>query len=327
MRYILRRLGFYVAAAVVATIVNFFLPRLLPGDPAAVILGNLSGTGKMTEANLQAAREALGLSDAPLPQQFITYLGHLFRGDFGISYMYFPTPVTKVIMIGLVWTLLLGFTSLIISFVLGNLIGIYGSWRRGGVVDTVVPPLLILVGSFPAFFLALALLYIFGITLDWLPFSHAYESGLRPGFTATYIGSVAKHMVLPLVSSVLLSVGGWALSMRNVMVGVLADDYVTMAEAKGLKQARIMFKYAARNALLPGVTGFGIAIGAVLSGQILIETVFSYPGLGYLLIGAVGGRDYPLMQGLFMLITFAILAGNFLVDILYTRLDPRVRAG
>ena len=134
-------------------------------------------------------------------------------------------------------------------------------------------------------------------------------------------------MVLPLVSSVLLSVGGWALGMRNVMVGVLADDYVTMAEAKGLKQARIMFRYAARNAMLPGVTGFGIAIGAVLSGQILIETVFSYPGLGYLLIGAVGGRDYPLMQGLFMLITFAILAANFLVDILYTRLDPRVRAG
>jgi peptide/nickel transport system permease protein len=325
VRYILRRLGFYVAAGVVATIVNFFLPRLLPGDPAAVILGNLSGTGKMTEADLRAAREALGLSDAPLPQQFVSYLNHLVHGDFGTSYMYFPSPVMKVILTGLVWTLILGFASLIISFAIGNLIGIYGSWRRGGVIDSVAPPLLILIGSFPAFFLALALMYIFGVRLNWLPFSHAYDPGLHVGFTASYIGNVAKHLVLPLVSSVLLSVGGWALSMRNVMVGVLADDYVTMAEAKGLRQMRVMFKYAARNALLPGVTGFGIAIGAVLSGQILIETVFSYPGLGFLLIGAVGGRDYPLMQGLFMLITLAILAGNFVVDILYTRLDPRVR--
>jgi peptide/nickel transport system permease protein len=228
---------------------------------------------------------------------------------------------------GFIWTLVLGSFSLIISFTLGNLIGIFGSWRRGGFVDSVLPPLLILVGSFPAFFLALALLYAFGVKLNWLPIGHAYNIRVHIGFTWAFISSVLQHMVLPVTTSVLLGMGGWALGMRNVMVGVLADDYVTMAEAKGLKQFRIMFKYAARNALLPGVTGFGIALGAILSGQILIETVFSYPGLGFLLINAVNGRDYPLMQGLFMMITVGILAANFLVDILYTRLDPRVRAG
>lgn len=325
MRYILRRLGFYLAALAVAVAINFFLPRLLPGDPATIILG--TSAGKLSPESLQVVRAALGLSDALLPQQFITYLSNLFKGNFGISYTYFPAPVTKVIGNGLVWTLLLGSVSLIISFILGNLIGVIGSWRRGGFIDSVFPPLLIFVGSFPAFFLALALLYAFGVKLDWLPINHAYNSRLHAGLSWPFIKSVLEHMVLPATTSVLLSMGGWALGMRNVMVSVLSDDYVTMAEAKGLRQARVLFRYAARNALLPGVTGFGIALGGVLSGQILIETVFSYPGLGFLLINAVNGRDYPLMQGLFMIITMAILAANFFVDILYTRLDPRVRAG
>lgn len=325
MRYILRRLGFYLAALVVAITINFFLPRLLPGDPAAVILG--TSAAKLTPENLRAVREALGLSDAPLIQQYGLYLAHLLRGDFGLSYTYFPTPVTKVIANGFVWTLLLGSVSLLLSFALGNLIGIYGSWRRGGLVDTVFPPLLIFIGSFPAFFLALGLLYAFGVKLDWLPISHAYNNRLPQGFNLPFLLSVLEHMVLPATTSVLLGIGGWALGMRNVMVSVLADDYVTMAEAKGLKQIRVMFVYAARNALLPGVTGFGIALGAILSGQVLIETVFSYPGLGFLLINSVNGRDYPLMQGLFMMITIGILAANFLVDILYTWLDPRVRTG
>ena len=325
MRYILRRLGFYLAALAVAVAINFFLPRLLPGDPATIILG--TSAGKLSPESLQVVRAALGLSDALLPQQFITYLSNLFKGNFGISYTYFPAPVTKVIGNGLVWTLLLGSVSLIISFILGNLIGVIGSWRRGGFIDSVFPPLLIFVGSFPAFFLALALLYAFGVKLDWLPINHAYNSRLHAGLSWPFIKSVLEHMVLPVTTSVLLSLGGWALGMRNVMVSVLSDDYVTMAEAKGLRQARVLFRYAARNALLPGVTGFGIALGGVLSGQILIETVFSYPGLGFLLINAVNGRDYPLMQGLFMIITMAILAANFFVDILYTRLDPRVRAG
>ncbi len=323
MPYLVRRLGFYLAALAVAITINFFLPRLLPGDPAATILG--TSAGKLTQDDLQRVRDALGLSDAPLIEQYGTYLVRLTQGDFGVSYTYFPAPVTRVISNGLIWTFLLGGISLVLSFALGNLIGVFGSWRRGGLVDTVFPPLLIFIGSFPAFFLALGLLYTFGVQLDWLPISHAYDTKLPQGFNLAFVGSVAQHMVLPAVTSVLLGMGGWAIGMRNVMISVLAEDYVTMAEAKGLKQLRIMFRYAARNALLPGVTGFGVALGSVLSGQILIETVFSYPGLGFLLIYAVNGRDYPLMQGLFMMITIGILAANFVVDILYTWLDPRVR--
>jgi len=162
--------------------------------------------------------------------------------------------------------------------------------------------------------------------LRWFPIAHAYEDTLTPGFTWEYIASVAKHLFLPALVAALVNMQVWIQNMRNTMISVLAEDYITMAEAKGLSQRRIMFGYAARNAILPSVTGFGIFLGSILSGQVLLEQVFSYPGLGFLLVNAVGRRDYPLMQGLFLGITAGVLLLNFLVDILYTRIDPRVRA-
>jgi peptide/nickel transport system permease protein len=324
MRYILRRLGFYIIAFWAALTIDFFLPRLLPGDPAATILGS---NPNLDPSQIEALRQALGLTNDPLPIQYVTYLSHAIRGDFGTSYSHYPAPVADVISTGLVWTLLLGIVSLLLAFVLGNLLGVIGSWRRGGFLDNFVPPLLIFLGAFPPFFLALAALYVLGLQLHWFPINHAFDDALTPGLSVSYILSVIQHMLLPALVIVVVSIGGWALGMRNVMIGVLAEDYITMAEAKGLKQNRIMFWYAARNALLPGITGFGIALGFVLSGQILIEQIFAYPGLGFQLITAVGSRDYPLMQGLFLMITAAVLLANFIVDVLYTRLDPRVRAG
>ena len=323
MRFILRRLGFYLLAAWASLTINFFVPRLGPGDPASTIFA--AARGQLQPEQMRAIREALGLSDAPLIQQYFIYLGHVLRGDLGISFSAFPTPVISVISTGLGWTLLLGGTALILSFLLGNLIGIFGSWRRGGLVDTILPPLLVFIGAFPPFFLALMALYFLGFQLNWFPLRHAYSDTLAPGFNLAYIGSVIQHLLLPALTIVLVSISGWVLGMRNTMVGVLAEDYITMAEGKGLPQRDIMFKYAARNALLPSITAFGMALGFVLSGQVLIETIFSYPGLGYLLVKAVANLDYPLMQGLFLMITFAVLGANFLVDILYTRLDPRVR--
>ena len=324
MQYLLRRLGFYLLALWAAFTIDFIVPRLLPGDPAATILGQNTN---LAPDQVEQLRQALGLTNDPLPTQYLTYLSHVVRGDFGISYSYFPAKVTTVISTGLIWTLLLGLVALIVSFVLGNLLGIVGAWRRQGLLDTLLPPLLILIGAFPPFFLGLGLLYLVAVRWGLLPTSHAYGDTLVPGWNITFVLSVAQHMLLPAFVMVLVSIGGWALGMRNVMVGVLAEDYITLAEAKGLKQTRIMFRYAARNAMLPSITGFGIALGFLLSGQILIETVFSYPGLGYLLVGAVGSRDYPLMQGLFLMITVAVLLANFIVDVIYTRLDPRVRAG
>lgn len=325
MQYVLRRLGFYLIAFCAALVINFVLPRLVPGDPAATLLG---GPGvNLDPVQLEAVREALGLSDAPLIQQFLIYLSRVLRGDFGISFAFFPAPVTAVIATGLGWTLLLNLTSLVIAFVLGNLLGVFAAWRRGGALDTGLPPLLIFIGAFPPFFLALAAVYYLGYQLGWFPTLHAYDTSLTPGLNLPFILSVVRHLILPVSVVVLISLGGWVIGMRNVMVSVLGEDFVTVAEAKGLPQNHVMTHYAARNALLPNVTTFGLAFGFALSGQVLIEQVFGYPGLGFLLIRAVNTPDYPLMQGLFMIITVAVLVANFIVDILYPRLDPRVRAG
>lgn len=323
MRFILRRLGFYLVAAWASLTINFFVPRLGPGDPASTIFAG--ARGQLQPEQMQAIREALGLSDAPLIQQYFIYLGQVLRGNLGISFSAFPAPVTSVISTGLGWTMLLGGTALIISFILGNLIGIFGSWRRGGLVDTILPPILVFIGAFPPFFLALMGLYFLGFQQGWFPLRHAYSDMLAPAFTGAFIGSVIQHLLLPALTIVLVSISGWVLGMRNTMVSVLAEDYITMAEGKGLPQRDIMLKYAARNAMLPSITAFGMALGFVLSGQVLIETIFAYPGLGYLLVRSVNNLDYPLMQGLFLMITLAVLGANFIVDILYTRLDPRVR--
>ena len=325
MKFILRRLGFYLLALFVAVTIDFVLPRLLPGDPAAAILAPMGS--RMTESQIQSLRLALGLNNAPLSQQYVTFVSHLLKGDLGISYSQFPAPVTTVINSGFKWTLLLGISSLLISVIIGHFIGILGAWRRGSTFDVIMPPLFNFIGAFPAFFLSLGVLYFLGLKLHWFPISHAASDSIPPGWTAAYIGTVATHMAMPLLVSVLVNLQIWIQSMRNSMVSVLAEDYITMAEAKGLTQNRIMFNYAARNAILPTVTGFGIFLGSILSGQVLIEQVFSYPGLGFLLVRAVGARDYPLMGGLFLGITAGVLLINFLVDLLYTYIDPRVRSG
>jgi len=324
MRFLLRRLGFYLIAFFVSLTINFFLPRLIPGDPATAIAGKAGVS--LTPEQLNAVRTALGLSDAPLFQQYLAYLGQLARGDLGISYTAFPASVVSVIRSGLGWTLLLTLTGLIISFVLGHLLGIFSAWRRGSFLSNSLPPAMILIGAFPAFFIAISAVYYLGYQLKWFPTSHAYADLMKPGLNAPFVLSVLHHMMLPTMVIVITTLGGWALSMRNVMVSVLGEDYITLAEAKGLSSMRVMFMYAARNAMLPSVTAFGIVLAVSISGQLLIEQVFSYPGLGFLLVRAVRNTDYPLMQGLFLLITTFVLVVNFLVDIVYTRLDPRVRA-
>jgi peptide/nickel transport system permease protein len=324
MQYVLRRLGFYLIAAWASLTLNFVLPRAMPGDPATAIVARFQG--RIRPEEIQAIREAYGFTDAPLIEQYFTYLSHALRGEFGISISAFPVPVTTVIATGLVWTILLGGVALILSFLIGNLLGVIGAWRRGGFIDSVLPPVLLFIGSFPYFWLAMVGLFFLGFNLEWFPLRHAYSDRLAPGWNLTFIGSILYHLVLPAGTIMLVSIGGWVLGMRNTMIGVLSEDYISMAEAKGLPQRRIMFNYAARNALLPNITALGMSIGFILSGQILTEVVFSYPGLGYLFLKAVSNLDYPLLQGLFLMLTFAVLGANLIVDLLYVRLDPRVRA-
>jgi len=324
VRFILRRLGFYLIAFWASITLNFLLPRFMPGDPVSRMFARTQG--KMQPEQIEALRKMLGVDTRPIWEQYVDYMHNILTGQMGVSISRFPTPVTEVISAQIGWTLLLGGTALVIAAVVGNLLGILAAWRRGGAIDSALPPVLVFIGSFPYFWLAMGALYLFGVVLGWFPIRHAFTDGLEPAFTTEFLGDVAAHLVLPALTIVLVSIGGWMLGMRNTMIATNSEDYITMAEAKGLRPGRIMLRYAARNAMLPSVTSFGMGLGFVVGGALLTEVVFAYPGVGYQLLNAVQGLDYPLMQGLFLTITAAVLLANFLVDILYVRLDPRVRS-
>ncbi|MDQ0726691.1 ABC transporter permease [Microbacterium sp. W4I20] len=322
MAFVLRRLGYYLIAFWASLTINFLLPRLMPGDPVGRMLGQMQN---LTDDQIAQFRHLFGLDDRPVWQQYIQYIGDVFSGNLGLSISQFPTPVVQVIGAQLGYTILLGGTALVISFLLGNLLGIWAAWRRGGALDTIFPPLLVFTGSFPYFFIAMIALYLFAVSLKWFPIGQAFTLGTVPSFSGEFIGDLLFHLVLPAGTIVAVSIGGWMLGMRNTMIGTAAEDYITMARAKGLTERRIMYRYAARNAMLPSVTAFGMSIGFVVGGALLTEVVFAYPGIGYQLLRAVQALDYPLMQGIFLTLTAAVLVANFLIDIFYVRLDPRVR--
>jgi peptide/nickel transport system permease protein len=317
-------MGFYLVSAWASITLNFAIPRLMPGDPAAALVARFKG--QMSPEALRALRHAFGLVPGSMFTQYFTYLGHVVHGDLGLSIAYFPAPVAEVIATGFGWSLGLGGVALVISFTLGTLLGVVAAWRRNGRLDSWLPPALSFLGAFPYFWLAMLVLYLFGFTLHWLPLQHAHDPDIDPAATLAFAVDVVRHAVLPATTVVLATLGGWMLSMRGAMLAVLGTDAIKLAYAKGLPPRRIMWAYAARNALLPSVTSFGMALGFVVGGSLLTEIVFSYPGLGYLLVQAVRNQDYPLMQGLFLMITLSVLAANFLVDLLYIWLDPRARA-
>ena len=323
LKYLLRRLGFYFIASFAALTLNFFIPRFMPGDPASIIFARFRG--KLKPEAINALRDTFGLTNEPLLGQYFTYLKSIFDGNLGISIAYFPEKVTNIIGTGLIWTIFLAGSALIISFTLGTFLGILISWNRSGRLDSILPPTFAFIGAFPYFWLAMLFLYIFGFKTGWFPLSHAYAQEVYPGFNLSFIKSVIYHSILPAFTMILVGLGGWMLSMRNNMIATLGADHLTFAHAKGLASRKIMLKYAARNAILPNFTGFGMALGFVLSGALLTEIIFSYPGQGYLLLQAVQAQDYPLMQGLFMTITFAVLSANFIVDIAILFFDPRTR--
>ncbi len=304
--------------------VNFFLPRLMPGDPAIAMLARFHG--RLSGQALHAMEVAFGADTGQsLAGQYFSYLGNSFRGDFGRSLTFFPETVSQVVLQALPWTLGLVGVTTIIAFVLGTLIGMVAAWNRGGWFDSVLPPVFILLSAFPYFWIAMVCILVFSITLNWLPLGFGYTGGTDVTFTWSFISDVLVHAVLPGVTIVVTSIGGWILTMRNNMIMTLAEDYVRMARAKGLSPLRIMLDYAGRNAILPNLSGFGMSLGFVVSGAILVEYVFSYPGVGYMMLQAVLNEDYPLMQALFLFITVAVLVAILLVDVVTVLLDPRTR--
>ena len=321
--YLLKRLGIYAIAGWAAITLNFFIPRMMPGDPISVMFASFRG--KLKPESMESLKQTFGFTDGPLIDKYFTYLKHLLNGDLGISTAYFPEKVSSIIISGLGWTLLLVGTSLIISFIIGTLLGIFIAWRRDQKLDSILPPTFSFISSFPYFFTAMLLLYFLGFKMGWFPIRHAYNSDLIPGFNIAFISSCIHHAILPASTLIFMGIGGWMLQMRNNMMGTISTDYISFAKSKGLSQARIMIFYAARNAILPIVTSFGMAIGFILNGTILTEIIFSYPGQGYILFQAVQAQDFQLMQGIFLTITLAVLAANWFIDILVLLIDPRTR--
>lgn len=323
MARLLRRTCFYIVALWVSITLNFLIPHLAPGNPAIALIGRFQG--RISPLALHALEIQFGVTNDPLWMQYVQYLGNLFHGNLGLSITYFPTPVATMISQELPWTLILVSISLLLSFVLGTLLGVFIAWNRGSFIDGLLPPVLSFISAIPQFFLALVMLYVLGFMLNWFPLHGGYDASVSPDWSLDFILSAIQHALLPAFTFIIVSLSGWMLGMRNSMVTTLGEDYVIMAEAKGLSERRVMLAYAARNAILPNITGFAIALGSVVTGQLLIEIVFSYPGIGFALLQAVQNSDYALMQGVFLLLTLVILVANFLVDLIYAVLDPRVR--
>jgi peptide/nickel transport system permease protein len=324
MPFILRRVAFYVVAAWAALTANFFLPRLMPGNAVEAIMSKFPN---LTPATYHALEAMLGVGHpGSLWNQYGSYLNDVVHLNFGISVSNYPAPVSTLLAQTIPWTLALVGSATVIAFFLGTLFGIFAGWRNGGWLDRLLPGLMF-VQAMPYFFLALVLLWLLAVhVLHIFPIAQGYSGGLIPGWDWSFISSAIGHSLLPAFTIVITSLAGWMLQMRNVMITTIGEDYVLAGQAKGLPSRRVIFNYAARNAFLPQLQGFGLALGFVVSGAIVMEIVFSYPGIGLLLLGAVQSNDYPLMQAIFLVITFAVLLANLIVDLVIVAFDPRVRA-
>ncbi len=323
LRYFLNKLGFLLLTIWAALTLNFALPRLMPGNPALNMLAKFQG--KMPPQALKAFELQFGFSNQPWPIQYINYLGSMLTGHFGFSYTYYPVHVSTIIAQSLPWTLGLLGISYLVSVVLGTVLGIFIAWRRGGVTDSITPIVSMTFQAIPQFWLAVVFVYFLAFSNNIFPMSHSYGNTEVPGLNWPFIRSVVYHGFLPFLVVFLTSVSGWIIGMRNNMMMTLGEDYVVFAEAKGVSPRRLIFNYAARNAILPQVTSMAIALTTIIGGQILIEQVFSYQGIGFQLTNAVTSEDYPLIQGMFLIVAVFGVVINFLVDILYGRLDPRIR--
>src|SRR5215471_12011681 len=294
VRFWARRLGFYAIAAWAAITANFALPRLMPGGPLNAVLNRFEG--QLSPEALDALSAEFGISPhQSLWEQYVTYLGNLVHGNLGTSFTYFPTPVSTVMGQSLPWTVCLLSVATLLAWLVGTALGVTAGWRRGTKLDV------------------------------RLPASGGYSPELTPGLDPAFVSSAVSHAILPAGAIVIGSLAAHMLNMRNLMVTTLAEDYVVVAEAKGLRPRRVMYNYAARNAMLPAIASFALELGLVVSGSLLVEKVFSFPGIGFVLFQAIHNQDYPLLQGILLVTTFAVLVANLGADLAFFVLDPRTR--
>ena len=323
VRYIARRLVTAAITILLIVILNFVLFRMMPGSPERILLGRIPG---ITPQVLETTRERWGLDKPLFPDQFVAYMASTFQGDLGFSYAARGREVTKVIGDRLGPTLLLFGLGEIVAIILGLALGAYSGWRRGGVIDYVGNGVSLILYSAPYFLIGMGLLIVFATGLGWFPTYGMVEAGRTYTGLLDRIGDIAYHLALPLATVSLGLVGQYAILMRSSVVETMGEDYITTARAKGLRDGRVLRAHALPNALLPTVTLIAINLGYVVAGAITVEVVFNWPGLGTLTVDALSSRDYPVLQGVFLLLSVAVVLANLVADLAYGFLDPRVRS-
>ena len=322
--FVRKAIGGLVMIFVVASF-TFFLIRLMPGNPVTTKLNALLATGTPYPIALSKVSVMYGfVPNQPVWQQYLTYLGELAHFNLGESISYTGVSVTHIILSAAPWTIIMVLTGVIVSFVLGVLAGVIAAVWRNSWIGQSSTFLATFLHGIPQFMLALVLAYVFTTVWRVFPFGAPYNAAIQPGWTPAFLGSLAKHAVLPVAAYAISGYGGWALTMRSSVTSVLGDEFILAAELRGLTRG-LRLRYIARNAFLPLFTTLTLSLGFMFGGSVFIESIFDYPGLGNLLTTSIGAEDYPLMQGAFLLITTAVIVANLLADLLYTAIDPRIR--
>lgn len=326
--YLVQRTFQLLVIVFIAITINFILPRLIPGDPVEAALATKIAVSGNVSVDVQKVAEAyrakFGL-DKPLWQQYLAYLNDILHLEFGVSLVNFPEPVINKIRSALPWTFGLLTVATVIAFFAGSIIGALLAWPRTPQWFGVLVSPLLLLSTIPFFLLGIILLFIFAVEWRVFPAGGGFSPTHIPRFDLETALEIVRHSFLPALSMVLGGIGAWALGMRAMMISVLGEDYVMFAEAKGLPSQRIFFWYGMRNALLPQVTQLALALGGVLGGAVLVEAIFSYPGIGTLLFAAIAGKDYFVIQGIVLMLIVSLAGALFIIDLLYPLLDPRIR--
>ena len=325
--YLANRLVTLVLTVLIAATLIWMIPRLSPVDPAEIMLARMaSGGGSVagSEEILAQFRARFGLDD-PLWLQYVKYVRNIATLDFGLSTASFPTPVSALIARALPWTLGLMILSVVVTFVIGNLLGALMVWERSPKLVKVAIPAAMVFTSIPPILSGLLLMWVFAAQLRWLPLTGAYGIDVEPGWNVAFVTSVIEHGILPATAIVVVTFGFWALGMRGLMITVQGEDYVQLAKAKGLKARYILYRYMIRNAILPQITAFALKVGLLIAGQVLVERIFAYNGMGKLLYDAILDQDFPVIQGVSFVIILITALSVFLVDLLYPLIDPRIR--
>jgi peptide/nickel transport system permease protein len=327
LRYLSARALLWAATIIVAVTVVFVVPRVTPGDPLSAVFSRLAAAGGSLNAAqlITQYRKLFGL-DRSMGEQYVSFLRELARGNLGYSISNFPSNVSDIVIPSIPWTIGLLTLTTVFSWILGSLIGAIVGWRGGKsrFFQALVPVALVLYTT-PYYILALILIFLFAFQWRFFPLSGAYSVGLRPTLSLDFALDVLRHAALPALSIVLVSLGWWFLSMRSLITGLKGEDYILLAEAKGLPDRRIMWNYAFRNALLPQATGLALSLGHIVGGALITEVIFAYPGLGWVIYTAIKSLDFPVIQGSVLLLIVAVTTANFVIDLAYPLIDPRIR--